>query len=114
MKGGLLDKLREMKNKRLALACQESKETRDNQQKIRVINFSHFRRRLLVKFEFENETNSDIDAPPEHHFLVLSIEFEKLFKKHSFFNIICDLPRREFLKNHFIHFGVEIQASRAL
>lgn len=112
--GGLLAQFRLMKNSRQALACKfvQSDETKNEQQKIEVVNYSEFRRRLVIKFNFVDTTNEDLNAPITHHYLVLPIEFEKLVQLHSFYDVAFDLPPREFLANHFMHFGQQIKAAR--
>lgn len=110
-----MEKLRLAKSRRLALASKfaGSKATTSEQRRIKVIEFERFRRRVLVKFEFADGDKSETGAPSEHNFLVLADEFKTLLQQHQFYEIVFDLPRKEFLKHHFIHFGQLIRAGRA-
>lgn len=111
--GGLLETLRNMKQERLddAAIFATSKKIDSNQEKIQVVEFTTFRRRLLVRFKFpDHPINVDSLVPDETYFLVLEAEFDKILLKHSYFNVVFDLPRREFQKYQFLYFGKLIKA----
>lgn len=113
--GGLMEKLREMKSKRLAEACNYTKIDAhvNHQRKIQVLECSKFRRRLLLKFTFCDDLDViDLDRAEEHHFMVVPLDFEIFLQQHLYYDVAFDLPEREFIENHFIHFGKMLKAGR--
>lgn len=118
--GGLMEKLRAIKNKRLAQGCNYAKNIAktdesllSKQRKIEVIESCDFRRRFLLKFKFADDFSlPDLKKDAQQHFLVVPPDFSKFIKKHRFYDVIFDFPEREFIKNHFVHFTKMIRAGR--
>ena len=115
--GGLMEKLRAIKSKRLIEGCHyaKSKEETSNQRKIEIVEYCNFRRRLLLSFKFIDLLEPpDFDKEETHHYIVVSPDFKKLIEIHKVYDVIFDLPEREFISNHFIHFGKMIRAGRSI
>jgi hypothetical protein len=108
--GGLLEKLRTLKNKRLMDASSFAKSSlqRTNQRKIQVIQHSPFRRQLLVNFKFIDELATD----ENHRFMVLPLDFTSFITKHCFFDVVFDLTPQEFQPKHLMYFGKKLRAAR--
>lgn len=113
--GGLMEKLREMKSKRLVKGCHyaRSKDEAHNQRKIEIIEHCDFRHRLLLSFKFIDDFGTpDPDKPETHNYIVVLPDFSKLVQDHNIYDVIFDLPELEFIANHFVHFGKLIRAGR--
>lgn len=111
---GLMQRLRDMKLKRANQGCAYAKDEKsyDQEKKIKVLQHTIFRRRLLINFEL-------VDDPiyqqiNRHHFLVLPLEYKKFIEQHSDYDFVSDLPAQQPSKNYFVHFGKLLKASRAV
>lgn len=111
--GGLMEKLRSMKNKRSSNVCSFAKanEIDEDTKKIEVLEYSAQCRRLIVKFKF-------IDEPPDpdhdhHNFFYVSSDFINLFCKQVIYEVVFNLPAtREITENNFVYFLKLIRASQ--
>lgn len=113
--GGLMEKLREMKNKRLSKGCHylKSKHEDPNQRKIEIKEHIIFRRRLLLCFRFIDDFETpDFDKAETYHYIVTTTDFGKFIEQHTVYDVVFDLPEQEFLNNHFLHFGKLIKAGK--
>jgi hypothetical protein len=111
--GGLLEKLRVLSNTRLANGCAFAKSNvaQKNQRKIQVIQHCEFRRRLLIMFRFTDSAGIP-ELEEKTHLMTLSSEFNSFLSKHSFYDVIFDLPQQEFAPNHLVHFCKLIKAAK--
>ncbi|CRK94871.1 CLUMA_CG008363, isoform A [Clunio marinus] len=104
--GGLLEKLRNLKSKRLARASEFAKtnEGSHKKRKIEIIEHCIFRRRILIKFNFVDFLESPQDESEIHRFMAVPLEFKKFITKHSFYVVVFDIKEIEFLENNFMYF----------
>lgn len=113
---GLFEKLRAMNNKRVADATNYvlSNRNHEDYRKIQIVQFSNFRRRVIMKFTFADELQvPDLEAEEQLHFMTVPLEFHSLLNKHSFYDVVFDLQKLEFLPNKFMYFCKMIRASRS-
>lgn len=113
--GGLMEKLRMMKSKRLSEGCHYAKSGGEmsNQRKIEISEYCDYRRRLLLGFRFIDDLElPDADKAETHHYMVVSKDFHQFIERHTIYDVIFDLPKREFISNHFLHFGKSMKAAR--
>ena len=111
----MLEKLRKLNSKRLSegvsFARDQSEKT--DRRKIQVLQHCEFRKRLLLKFQFDDDFSvPDLDKTETYHYLAVPQDFARFIKKHHFYEVAFDLPEKEFIANHFIHFGKLIRAVR--
>lgn len=113
--GGLMERLRELKNRRFVAGCNYAAGTiaEENQRKIQITDSCAFRRRLLISFKFADEfIPPNPDKAEIHHFMAVPQEFKRLIELHSHYDVVFDLPEQEFMPSHFMHFGKMIKAGR--
>jgi len=113
--GGLLEQFLMAKTNRLIGGCHYAKAEDDskNQRKIEIFDHCDFRRRLLISFKFNVDFEIiDFEKPLHHHYMVVPLSFQNFLKNHTVFDVIFDLPKREFISDHFIHFGKLFKAGR--
>lgn len=111
----LREKLRAANNVRLAQACKYARTDEgltSKQRKIEVLEFSDYRRRLLLKFKFVDVLSIELENDELQHFLVVLPDLVKFIKLHSFYDVVFDLPKQEFMKNNYMHFAKLIRACR--
>lgn len=110
---GLVERFRILTNKRLIEGCNFviSRET-SNHRKIEIIENCFFRRQLLFKFRFiEDFETPDFDKLETHHFAIFPYNFHKFIEQHVTYEVAFE-SEREFMSNHFVHFGKLIKAAR--
>jgi hypothetical protein len=105
--GGLLEKLREMKDQRIylegSLNVQKNRRAKGQdgiQRKVEIIDYTQFRQRLLICFKFIDDLDDE-----ENHFLILTEKYKQILSKHSYYSVVFDLPAREISNHHLMHFA---------
>lgn len=108
--GGLLEKLRVMKNRRNCYATSFVIGNRDHpeQRKIQVIEHSKVCKRHLVSFKFIDKLIIDENK----NFMVVPSEFSKFVSKHLMYDVVFKPQEREIHPAHFMHFVKFIKAAR--
>lgn len=111
--GGLMEKLRSMKESRNAKVCSfaKSSEFVEDERKIEILEYSALCRRLLVKFKI-------VDGPPDlnhhdrHHFFFTSTDFISPFGKQIIYDVVFNQSAtREVTTNNFVYFLKMMRAS---